>query len=112
MFAVRYVLPAILVLIGLGMAAFMDWPRGAEAFSLFAGAGLSILLLNALFRVGVRGDDDRDTEEAARDYYSEHGEWPDEVSGTAGSRKWSLPQGVATPESEAAEARARADQSG
>lgn len=111
MLAVRYLLPAVLVLIGTGCAIFMDWPRGAEAFSLFAGAGLSILLLNVLFRAGVSGDSDRGDEAAARDYFAEHGEWPDESDEQPSGRRWNLPAGVATPESEAAEARARQQQS-
>lgn len=77
LFAFRYAVPAILVLFG-AIYAIVDWPEGAEAFSLFAGAGLAILLLNVLFRMGVQGDADRDREEAARDYFSEHGVWPDE----------------------------------
>lgn len=77
LFTARYVIPAALVLFGLGYMV-LDWPDGAEAFSLFAGAGLSVLLLNVLYRMGVEGDRDRDKEEAARDYFSEHGVWPDE----------------------------------
>ena len=42
------------------------------------GAGLSILLLNVLYRAGVRGDADRDDEERARDFFDDHGYWPDE----------------------------------
>lgn len=106
MLAVRYLLPAALVLVGLGCAVFMDWPRGAEAFSLFAGAGLSILLLNLLFRIGVRGDSERDTEESAREYFDEHGRWPGEAE-PEGERKWNLPPNIATPESEAAAQRER-----
>ncbi|MGI8750487.1 MAG: hypothetical protein ACR2J6_08060 [Thermoleophilaceae bacterium] len=77
LFSFRYAVPAILVLFG-AVYAIVDWPEGAEAFSLFAGAGLSILLLNVLFRMGVQGDFDRDREEAARAYFTEHGVWPDE----------------------------------
>jgi len=77
LFTARYLIPAALVLFGL-VYMVVDWPNGAEAFSLFAGAGLSILLLNVLYRMGVEGDLDRDKEEAARDYFSEHGVWPEE----------------------------------
>jgi hypothetical protein len=42
------------------------------------GAGLSIALLNLLYRVGVGGEAERDAEEAARDYYTANGRWPDE----------------------------------
>jgi hypothetical protein len=73
----RYVIPAVLVLTGT-VLMLTDWPDGAEAFSLFAGAGLSILLLNVLFRMGVQGDAERRREDEAREYFTQHGHWPDE----------------------------------
>jgi len=103
LFTFRYGVPAVLVLFGLGCMILMDWPDGAEAFSLFAGAGLSILLLNVLYRIGVKGDFERDDEEAARTHYSEHGEWPEDKP--AANRKWHLPEGVVTPEDEERQAR-------
>ncbi len=42
------------------------------------GAGLSIWLMNILFRVGLDNDRDRDEEDAARDFLDAHGHWPDE----------------------------------
>lgn len=101
LFAFRYAIPAALILFGV-VYAIVDWPVGAEAFSLFAGAGLSIILLNVLFRIGVQGEAERDDEQNAREYFSEHGHWPDEKP--KAERAWNLPQGVATPESEAADA--------
>ncbi len=50
----------------------------AEGGALIISAGLSVWLLNVLFRVGVRGDRERDREAAARTYFDEHGRWPDE----------------------------------
>ena len=38
-----------------------------------------MLLLNVLFRMGAEGDRERQAEEAARDYYTKHGHWPDEA---------------------------------
>lgn len=67
---------------------------------------LSVLLLNMLFRIGLQGDVDRDREAAARVYFEEHGRWPDEEVRPTG-RRWRLREGIATPESEAAEARTR-----
>ena len=49
-----------------------------EGFAMCVGAGLSLLLLNVLFRFGAKGDQDRDEEEAAREYLRVHGHWPDE----------------------------------
>lgn len=37
-----------------------------------------MLLLNWLFRYGAKGDQERQVEADARDYYSQHGHWPDE----------------------------------
>jgi hypothetical protein len=89
--------------------AIVDWPVGAEAFALFAGAGLSIVLLNVLFRIGVQGERERDAEHRAREHFTEHGDWPDEAP--KAEREWTLPINVATPESEAAERRDRAARS-
>jgi hypothetical protein len=75
--AFRYVIPAVLVLTGL-VFMLADWPDGAEAFSLFAGAGFSIVLLNVLFRMGVQGDVERRREDEAREYFTRHGHWPDD----------------------------------
>jgi len=105
LFTFRYGIPAVLVLFGLGCMIFMDWPEGAEAFSLFAGAGLSVLLLNALYRIGVKGDFERDEEEAARTHFSEHGEWPEDEPKV--KRQWHLPEGVMTLEDEERRARER-----
>ena len=78
MFALRYVLPGVLIALGLILGPVNPNGLGAELFSMLVGAGLSVLLLNALFRFGSKGDQERDAEAAARDYYSEHGRWPDE----------------------------------
>jgi hypothetical protein len=55
--------------------------------------------------MGVSGDAERDREDAARLTFEEGGEWPDEEA--PARRRWRLPENVATPESEAAERRAR-----
>ena len=52
-----------------------------EGGALVLSAGLSVWLLNALHRVGVRGDRERDREVEARRYFDEHGRWPDEPDG-------------------------------
>ncbi len=73
----RYWLAAALCLIGVAVVAI----GGADEDSLQIGipvfaAGASILFLNALYRVGVHGDTERDDEEQARAYFREHGHWP------------------------------------
>jgi hypothetical protein len=74
--AVRYVVPGALVLAGLLCLIVAPSSSKAEGFALFTGAGLSVLLLNQLFRIGVTGDSERDDEEAARAYHEKHGRWP------------------------------------
>jgi hypothetical protein len=51
---------------------------GWEGFFMATGAALAVLLLNWFFRFGAQGDREREAEEAARDYYSRTGHWPDE----------------------------------
>ncbi len=103
----RYGIPALLVLAGVVCLFVAPSGSGAEGFALFTGAGLSVLLLNQLHRMGVSGDVEREREEAARDRFEEEGAWPDEEGPR--KRTWRLPENVATPESEAAERRARED---
>lgn len=98
LFTVRYVIPAVLALVGLVSLFVLSSPLAVEAWALFTGAGLSVLLLNVLFRLGIQGDLERDREDAARAYFDEHGTWPDQGKRPAG-RRWSLPEGVVMPES-------------
>jgi hypothetical protein len=51
---------------------------GLQGGALIISAGLSIWLLNLLYRIGVSGDRARDEEDEARDYFQKHGHWPDE----------------------------------
>ncbi|MGD1057311.1 MAG: hypothetical protein ABR992_07845 [Solirubrobacteraceae bacterium] len=72
---IRYVLPAVVTLCGLVFMALggeTDLEGGASLVS----AGLAIYFVNWLYRIGVQGDRERDTEEAARDYFARHGRWP------------------------------------
>lgn len=46
-------------------------------------AGASIWLLNFLYRVGISGDKERDSESEARAYFAEHGHWPGEQGSSA-----------------------------
>ncbi|MGH2968214.1 MAG: hypothetical protein ACRDK0_03995 [Solirubrobacteraceae bacterium] len=78
MFAVRYVLPAGLALAGFVILFTVDGSLRWEGWAMCVGSGLSVFFLNWLFRLGARGDEERRDEEAARDYLTEHGHWPDE----------------------------------
>ncbi len=73
---VRYVLPAVVVLAGLVIMALgseVDLEGGASILS----AGLAIYFINWLFRIGVAGEREREREDAAREYFTLHGRWPE-----------------------------------
>ncbi len=74
----RWVLPALVVLAGFVVLVVRRDTIGVEAWALLVGAGLSIWLLNFLYRLSISGDRDRDDEDRARRYFDEHGHWPDE----------------------------------
>jgi hypothetical protein len=76
--ALRYGLPAVLVILGFVILIAVPGNLRWDGWAMCVGAGLSILLLNWLFRMGVKGDRQRQDEDAAREYYAEHGRWPDE----------------------------------
>ena len=82
MIAVRYVLPAVILLAGIVALLVSDTLTGLEGLAMGIGVAASVLLLNVLYRIGVKGDLEREDEEAARVYYDEHGRWPDEGPGT------------------------------
>jgi hypothetical protein len=77
-FAIRYVIPAVLFAGGLILLAIEPNATGLEGFAMATGAALSVLLLNWLFREGVRGDETRRREEDAREQFAKTGRWPDD----------------------------------
>ena len=76
---VRYGVPALLIFAGFVILIVADGNLRWEGWSMCVGAGLAVLLLNVLFRMGAEGNRERQVEEATRDYYSKHGHWPDEA---------------------------------
>lgn len=77
LWAVRYGLPALICLVGLGFLIASPSANFEGAMALI-GAGLSVLLVNVLFRIGVAGDRERAEEDAARRQFERTGRWPDE----------------------------------
>jgi len=58
---------------------------GGGKDNVVAGAGVALVIaalivwmINWMYRMSVQSNRDRETEEAARDYYDLHGRWPDE----------------------------------
>jgi hypothetical protein len=79
LFAVRYVLPAVIFTAGLlELVLDSDSERGIDIGCMAMGAAIAVALLNFFFRMGVSGDEARDREEEARAYFDRHGRWPDE----------------------------------
>lgn len=97
---VRYGLGGVMVLGGIVMIAVNPGGFGVDGFAMAVGGGLSVLLINFLFRLGASGDLEREREEAARRYLDEHGVWPEEDEPRG--RQWRVPAGVVTPEEEEA----------
>jgi hypothetical protein len=72
---VRWGLPLGLVLAGVVVLLAADVEGVGE--SLIA-AGVCVVVANALFRFAFRDSKDREREERAREYFDEHGHWPDD----------------------------------
>jgi hypothetical protein len=77
---VRYGLPGLICLGGVAALVVEPNRNGLEGGILIVSAGLSVLLLNWLYRVGVAGERERDREDDARAFFDRHGVWPDEIS--------------------------------
>jgi len=95
----RYGIGGVMVLAGIVMLIVDPSGLGVDGFAMAAGGGLSVLLINFLYRLGVSGDREREEEERARVYFDEHGEWPEEQVKVR-ERKWRLAPGVQTLEDE------------
>jgi hypothetical protein len=77
--AVRLWLPVVIIAAGILLVIVTGGSEsGFEGGTMLVAAGLSVWLLNWFYRLGVRGDRDRDQEDRARTYFDEHGYWPDD----------------------------------
>lgn len=76
--AVRFGIPVALIVAGFVLLLTTEGALKWDGFAMCVGAGLSVALINVLFRFGARGDEERQAEEDARAFFSEHGHWPDE----------------------------------
>ena len=84
--AIRYGIPLVLFIAGTIVTATAG-RLGLAAGALFFSAASAVLLLNVLYRIGVEGDKERDREESAREFFDEHGRWPDEPESAARRRR-------------------------
>jgi hypothetical protein len=72
---VRVVLPLTTLLAGVILLVIGGEAATGAGIVLIGVAGL-IVLANALIRLGVQSERDREREEARRQFLSEHGRWP------------------------------------
>jgi hypothetical protein len=77
---VRIGLPVAICVLGVVLIAVEPNRNGLEGGLLVVSAGLSVWLLNWLYRVGVAGEHERDEEDEARAFFDRHGVWPDDVT--------------------------------
>ena len=97
LWGVRYGIGILMILAGV-VALLVAPSNGADGFALAVGGGLSVILLNVLYRIGVAGDKERARDEEAWHYFEEHGEWPDDPPA---KRVWSVPAGSVVYKDEA-----------
>ena len=76
---VRYGIGGAMVVAGIVLLITNSGGFGVDGFALGAGGGLSVILINLLYRFGVSGDRERDEEQEARAFMERYGRWPDEV---------------------------------
>jgi hypothetical protein len=74
--AFRIGLPLVICLVGLGLAIAGGEDTVVGAGVVFVGVGLLVALVNALMRLGIQSERDRDREQRAREYFDRHGRWP------------------------------------
>ena len=75
---VRTWLPLVIIATGLAIILATRTETGIEGGGMLVATGISVWLLNWFYRLGVRGDRDRDREDRARAYFDAHGRWPDD----------------------------------
>ena len=79
--AVRYGLPAAIVLAGLVLTVVGQSDSAVGAGVVLIGVGLLVALMGALMRLGIASNRDREREEEARRYFDRHGRWPGPKTG-------------------------------
>jgi hypothetical protein len=81
LFFTRYIVPGLIAVAGVVVVIVVsDRQIAWEIGGMFFGAAIAVFLLNFFFRMGAKGDLERDREEEARAYFDRHGHWPGEGS--------------------------------
>jgi hypothetical protein len=74
--AVRYGLPAAIMLAGLVLTVVGQSDSAVGAGVVLVGVGFVVALMGALMRLSFASNRDREREEEARRYFDRHGRWP------------------------------------
>jgi drug/metabolite transporter (DMT)-like permease len=75
----RIWLPSGIGIVGIALIVIGHGHTGAAAVGVgFLLVALIVWMINWMYRMSIDSNRERDREEEARDYYSEHGRWPDE----------------------------------
>ncbi len=72
---VRVTLPATIAVVGIALLIVGGDAATGAGIVLIGVAGL-VVLANAMMRLGLQSERDREREEASREFFSEHGRWP------------------------------------
>ncbi len=72
---VRVTLPATIAVVGIALL-IVGGDAAAGAGIVLIGVACLVVLANAMIRLGLQSERDREREQARRDFYSEHGRWP------------------------------------
>jgi hypothetical protein len=75
---VRYGLPLAIALAGVVLVAVAHTSEADAAGITLIGVGALVSIANSFIRLSESSNRDRDAEEEARRYYTQHGRWPDE----------------------------------
>ena len=77
--ATRLWLPVTIAVIGVVAIVVGHGRTGVAAVGVgFVLIALIVWMINWMFRMSVSSNEDRRREEEAREYFDEHGKWPDE----------------------------------
>jgi hypothetical protein len=90
--ATRIVLPIMIALVGVVLIVIGQTSGGATGThgtsATVAAAGVALIvaaiivwMLNWMYRLSVASNQEREVEEAAREYFDRHGRWPEEPAG-------------------------------
>jgi hypothetical protein len=74
--AIRIGLPATIGLAGVGLMVLGEDAALLSAGLVLVGVALLVALTNALMRLAIRSQRDREREAWARRYFDRHGHWP------------------------------------